>query len=53
MPPVNSSVSNLLEFFNVSVGRISIAIPEPSGYAYVRGAIDAADRGDNEQAGLK
>ena len=33
------------------IGRISIANSDASGYAYVNGAIDAADRAVNEQTG--
>lgn len=34
------------------IGRISIANSDASAYAYVNGAIDAADRAVNEQTGM-
>ena len=36
----------------IPVGRISIANSDASAYAYVDGAIDAADRAVKEQVGL-
>ena len=35
------------------IGRISIANADASGYAYINGAVDAADRAVNEQLGLE
>ena len=35
------------------IGRISIANADASGYAYINGAVDAADRAVNEQLRLE